>query len=182
MPIRAIQRNLRKYIDDNEQSMCLYFDTETTGLNRPEVIELCIIDENNHVVVDSYFKPKKLIEVGAMRVHGIDNIMLKDKPSFHLIENEIIELFSKFNLFAYNKNYDIEAIYNSTTPANQDKMEKALYRSNCLMQWFADEYNDGKWVKLAKACEYFCIPLENAHKAKNDTAVLVDLHRHLAWQ
>ncbi len=62
-------------------------DTETTGLNEPEVIELAVKKLTNLDIggfywapVVSYYRPSKPIELGAMATHHITSEELQDYP------------------------------------------------------------------------------------------------------
>lgn len=64
----------------------LIFDTETTGINEPEIIEaawLHISDPLNTEVLETYeqrFRPTKLIELGALATHHIMDEDLAGMP------------------------------------------------------------------------------------------------------
>lgn len=95
----------------------IVLDTETTGM-RPEdgnrIIEIGgveIIDRrltgNNYHV---YINPERLVEEEAMKVHGITDEFLADKPVFEEIASEFIKYVSGAELIAHNAPFDMNFI------------------------------------------------------------------------
>ena len=68
----------------------IVLDTETTGLNYKggdRVIEVGCVELINHIPTGKnlqfYFNPEtKQVDEGAIKIHGISNEFLKDKPFF----------------------------------------------------------------------------------------------------
>lgn len=86
----------------------VFFDTETTGLKEPRLVELAYrIDGQPPVSLRC--KPPKPIEIGASMVSHITDKMVaglpafKDRPDYQ----EIKELFENNILVAHNAEYDI---------------------------------------------------------------------------
>jgi len=92
----------------------IILDTETTGL-RPEeghrVIEIGCMEMVSRRLTGNHFhyylNPDRLVDAGAMAVHGITNEFLLDKPRF----NEIVESFMQFidgaELIIHNAPFDL---------------------------------------------------------------------------
>lgn len=97
----------------------LILDTETTGLNSPQVIELAYlpVDENLKADKDSMyqglFKPSKSIEPKALEIHGISMKELEGKPNSSDMKNYAPEVFADNYIIGHNIDYDIDAIKNS---------------------------------------------------------------------
>jgi DNA polymerase-3 subunit epsilon len=73
-------------------------DTETTGLNArlgDRIIEIGCVElvarrfSGNHF--HRYVNPGRAVEEGALRVHGITNDFLQDKPRFAEVAAEFLE-------------------------------------------------------------------------------------------
>lgn len=89
-------------------------DTETTGLDPKDghrIIEIgCIelidrrVTPNNYHV---YINPEREIEAGAMKVHGITNQFLQDKPMFADIVDDFIAYIDGAELIIHNAPFDI---------------------------------------------------------------------------
>lgn len=89
-------------------------DTETTGLSPEQghrIIEIgCVelIDRRvtkNHFHV--YLNPEREVDPGAMRVHGISNQFLADKPLFHEIAKDFVQFIDGAELIIHNAAFDI---------------------------------------------------------------------------
>jgi DNA polymerase-3 subunit epsilon len=92
----------------------LFVDTETTGLNYNKghrVIELGVVEMVNRKLTGSnlhfYFKPDIMVEKEALKVHGISNEFLKDKPLFSEKFNEILHYFNEAELVMHNARFDL---------------------------------------------------------------------------
>ncbi len=87
----------------------IIFDTETTGLNEPEIVSAAWIDANAGAltpITEQRFKPSKPIELGAVATHHIFPDDVKDCPpssSFKLPEGTT-------HIVAYNADFDWIAI------------------------------------------------------------------------
>jgi DNA polymerase-3 subunit epsilon len=93
----------------------IIFDTETTGL-RPEdgerIIEIGAVELENgfptgrsfHVYLNPQGRP---VHPDALRVHGITDQFLADKPAFPAIAAEFMEFIGGANLVAHNAAFDI---------------------------------------------------------------------------
>jgi DNA polymerase-3 subunit epsilon len=89
-------------------------DTETTGLEHREghrIIEIGCVEmierrltrRNFHV----YINPERLVEGGALEVHGITDEFLADKPKFADIAEEFIEFIRGAELIIHNAPFDV---------------------------------------------------------------------------
>ena len=66
----------------------LILDTETTSLDRPEVVDISIIDTRGYRRMDRLVMPKYGIEQGAQRVHwiSIEHLSERQAPTFDIVE------------------------------------------------------------------------------------------------
>ena len=93
----------------------IIFDTETTGL-RPEdgerIIEIGAVELENrfptgrsfHVYLNPQGRP---VHPDALRVHGITDQFLADKPAFPAIASDFMEFIAGAQLVAHNAAFDI---------------------------------------------------------------------------
>lgn len=97
----------------------IVLDTETTGLEEPQVIELAYMPVLNDItfVLDDLacqrFKPNKKIEFEAIGVHGITDAMLRDQPNTKDIVSVMPMVDGAVCIIGHNIEYDINAIKNS---------------------------------------------------------------------
>ena len=92
----------------------IILDTETTGLDTRDghrVIELGCIELVNRKPTGNhlhfYFNPDRLMDQGAMEVHGITQEFLKDKPRFFEKSQEIMEFIKNAELIIHNASFDL---------------------------------------------------------------------------
>lgn len=87
------------------------YDLETTGLDKSkdQIIQIALVkyDWNTKKILDSmnhYVQPvgNYSIPIGAYMVHHINTELLKDKPHFKDIANEVFEFFKGCDVVTYN--------------------------------------------------------------------------------
>ncbi|EPE37283.1 DNA polymerase III, epsilon subunit [Candidatus Photodesmus katoptron Akat1] len=107
----------------NNNSICkkrlIALDTETTGINKDSrahyhghrIIEIGAVEiinrkrtgNNFHV----YIKPDCNIHPDAIKIHGITNEFLMNKPKYHDIHQEFLAFIKDTELIAHNAPFDI---------------------------------------------------------------------------
>ena len=96
----------------------IVLDTETTGMNQlgahyeghciieigaVELINRRYTGNNFHI----YIKPDRPVDPEAIKVHGITDEMLADKPDFSQVANEFIEYIKGAELLIHNAPFDV---------------------------------------------------------------------------
>ncbi len=90
-----------------------YFDTETTGLTDPEMIQFAAVyDSSIFLDTNLFFKPKKEIEVEAMAVHHITPGMVMDCDKVLDHKDNIQHLLDNFLCIAHNLEFDLKVLRN----------------------------------------------------------------------
>ena len=92
----------------------IVLDTETTGLSAESgdrIIELGCVELVNRKLTGRnlhiYFNPERDSHEDALRVHGISNEFLKDKPKFAAQADEILEYLQGAELIIHNAAFDL---------------------------------------------------------------------------
>jgi DNA polymerase III subunit epsilon len=92
----------------------IFLDTETTGLsaaNGDRIIELGCVELVNRKLTGCnlhfYFNPGRDSHEDALKVHGISNEFLRDKPKFGELAEEILEYLSEAELIIHNAAFDV---------------------------------------------------------------------------
>jgi DNA polymerase-3 subunit epsilon len=91
----------------------IVFDTETTGLSPltgDRMVEIGCVELFNRIetgrTFHAYFNPGRSMPSGAEAVHGLSDIFLSDKPSFHDRCEELLEFIGDSPLVAHNASFD----------------------------------------------------------------------------
>lgn len=90
-----------------------FFDLETTGINivKDRIVEIAVLKvspDNTKNIKSWIVNPEISIPEEATLVHGITNQMVKNKPSFKLISNEVFDFIKNCDLAGFNSDrFDI---------------------------------------------------------------------------
>jgi DNA polymerase-3 subunit epsilon len=92
----------------------LFLDTETTGLSAEggdRVIELGCVELVNRKLTGNnlhfYFNPGRDSHEDALKVHGISNEFLRDKPKFQDVVQEILDYVQGAEIIIHNAAFDV---------------------------------------------------------------------------
>jgi DNA polymerase-3 subunit epsilon len=95
----------------------IVLDTETTGLDPNEghrIVEIACLELINHVptkrVFREYINPEREMPEDALRVHGLSNEFLADKPLFEEIAGNFLEFIGEDPLVIHNAEFDLKFI------------------------------------------------------------------------
>ncbi len=92
----------------------IVLDTETTGLEVAQghrVIEVAAVELLDRRLTGRHFhryvNPQRSIDEGALRVHGLDEAFLADKPTFAQIADELCDFLRGGQLVIHNAPFDV---------------------------------------------------------------------------
>jgi DNA polymerase III subunit epsilon len=149
-------------------------DTETTGLENAEIIELGIIDLAGNEIISQRFCPTVKVEPGATQIHGLDNLILDPEPPFYSIMDRLEPLLADRITLIYNAMFDYTAMSHTYNVWNSDL---PVFRNGCVMHWysqFCGEWNDYRgsyrWQKLPGG----------DHSAIGDCKATLSVIKHMA--
>ena len=167
----------------------LFLDTETTGLdNQSEIIELCIIDNEDRVLFDSLIKPIAPIPPDSTHIHGITSAMVADSPNWITVWPKVESILRGSQICIYNADFDLRMIQQTHNrygllwkPSNSET------NLHCMMKLFAQFRGDWdsrrkayRWSSLDDAGKYAKVPLPNTHRALDDTRLARALLYYIA--
>lgn len=96
-----------------KQSRKIVLDTETTGLDyliNDRVIEIAAIELINDKELGrefhTYINPNIKIDEAGIKIHGITNDFVKDKPYFNEIANDFLDFIGDSLIIAHNAEFD----------------------------------------------------------------------------
>lgn len=162
-------------------------DTETTALKRGEICQIAIIDSNGLVELNSLVKTVNPIPSEVTAIHGIDNDMVKDAPSWIDLAPRIRQILDGQLLVVYNAVYDRSFMHQTQELHNLPKIEwKEISEWHCAMEAYAEFYGEinpyygtPKWQKLSVAAERCGVKVENAHTALGDCLMTLGVVNHM---
>jgi len=155
----------------------LYLDTETTGRERnSEIVEVSIIDDMGLVVFESLVKPTRPIPLDVIRIHGITNEMVKDAPNWMSVWPRMREVLASRSVGIYNADFDMRMIRQTLEKFRMPWSPPENFSSFCIMKLYAQykgEWNNMRgsyrWHSLEDAGQQCRIPLQNSHRARDDS-------------
>ena len=163
----------------------IVLDTETTGLEASQghrIIEIgCVemigrrLTGNNY---HQYLQPDRVIDAGAIEVHGITNEFLDDKPRFADVVKDFIEYVDGAELIIHNAPFDVGFInaelqrLNTNTPL----IESYCEITDTLVM--AREKHPGQRNSLDALCQRYDVDntSRTKHGALLDSEILADVY------
>ena len=166
----------------------VYLDTETTGLNPlDEIVEICIIDHDGGVLLNTLVRPTRSIPADVTRVHGITNSMVADAPAWVKVWPQVRDILSGRQVGIYNAEFDLKMMEQSSR-ANRIHFDLSGWKQFCLMKLYAMYYGqvgyrgEFRWQRLEDAARQCRINLHNTHRALDDTLLARAILEHMASQ
>lgn len=163
----------------------IVLDTETTGLNPAEghrIIEIGCVELINRRLTGQHFhvylNPDRLIDEGAIEVHGISNEFLADKPHFVDVVDDFIAFIRDSELVIHNAPFDVGFINHefSKLSASPGKVEEFSQIFDTLT--YARKKHPGQRNSLDALCKRYGI--DNSHRdlhgALLDAEILADVY------
>lgn len=104
---------MHELIDSKSQRQ-IVLDTETTGIDPKQghrIIEIGCVELIERKLTGrhfhAYLNPERLVEEDAIRVHGITNEFLEDKPVFSQVVDDFVEFIRGAELVIHNAPFDV---------------------------------------------------------------------------
>lgn len=164
----------------------IIFDTETTGLSAKDgdrVIEIGAIELVNRFptgkVFHEYLNPEgREVHPDALRIHGISNEQLLDKPTFGEILEKFMEFFGDGGLVAHNASFDMSFINTELARVNMAPLAQSRVIDTLQI---ARRKHPGAQNSLDALCSRYGI--DNSHREKHgallDSEILADVYIEL---
>jgi DNA polymerase-3 subunit epsilon len=146
----------------------IVLDTETTGLNAKlgdRVIEIGCLELLNRRPTGNHFhhylNPERASEEGAVKVHGITDDFLLDKPRFREIAAEFVEYIRDAELIIHNAPFDVEFLEQELALAKLPPLSQHCAGVKDTLK-LAKELHPGKKNSLDALCERYGV--DNTHR------------------
>ncbi len=165
----------------------IFLDTETTGLsheNGDRVIEIGCVEMFNRRLTGNnlhfYINPERDSHEDAIRIHGITNEFLSDKPKFAQLSEAIVSYLQGAEIIIHNAPFDVGFLNAELKRLGQAPLEKIA--SNIIDTLaMAKEIYPGKRNSLDALCSR--LEVDNSgrtlHGALLDAELLADVYINL---
>ena len=162
----------------------IILDTETTGLNPQEghrIIEIGCVEVVNRRLTGkrfhSYINPERIIDSGAIEVHGITNESLENKPVFAAIVKDFVAFIQGAELVIHNAPFDVGFINYEFSRLNNKTGTLSDYCTVFDTLAYARKKHPGQRNSLDALCKRYGI--DNSHRdlhgALLDAEILADV-------
>ena len=137
----------------------VFLDTETTGLNAADgdrIVEIGCIELDNRRrtgrTLHHYVNPQRSSHPDAVRIHGITDDFLADKPPFAAIADEVLAFVEGAEIIIHNAAFDVAFLNAELTRLGRPPFAKHVLRvSDSLLM--AREQFPGKANSLDALCK-----------------------------
>ena len=161
----------------------IFLDTETTGLsaeNGDRIIEIGCVELVNRKLTGNnlhfYLNPERDSHEDALKVHGISNEFLRDKPKFAELAQQIVEYIHGAELIIHNAPFDIGFLNKELERVGKPPIATYIegVRDTLVM---AKEMFPGKRNSLDALCDRFGVDNSGRtlHGALLDAELLADV-------
>lgn len=152
----------------------MILDTETTGLESAEAIEIAIIGMDGTVLLNQRIRPKGAISDGAYQVHQISMEMLADCPTWDQVYWPVRELLEGKQVIVYNAAFDSGILDYSGYLYQLPQLEVNWH---CAMETYAKYY--GEWSRYHGSFKWQRLQ-GGDHSAAGDCQATLALIRRIA--
>lgn len=167
-------------------SRVITLDTETTGISHRyghRVIEIGAVELMGGRITGrqfhSYLQPHRMVDYGALRVHGISDAMLVGKPLFTDKAAELLDFIGGSEVVAHNAPFDVGFLDNELALAGISGGLARYCRITCSLKLARARW-PGQPNKLDDLLQRLCIPVDrNLHGALKDAQLLAQVWPHL---
>lgn len=158
----------------------IVLDTETTGLDPlsgHRIIEIGAIEMVNRRLTGTqfhrYLNPERLVDAGAMAVHGLNNQFLADKPLFADVVAEFLSFIEGAELIIHNAPFDIKFIEHEFRLAMVESPTIASRASVIDTLVMARKMHPGQKNSLDALCKRYKV--SNSHRSLHGALLDADI-------
>jgi DNA polymerase-3 subunit epsilon len=165
----------------------IFLDTETTGLspeNGDRIVEIGCVELLNRKLTGNnlhfYLNPERDSHEDALKVHGISNEFLKDKPKFGEIADELLEYLQGADVLIHNAPFDVGFI-NKELELQKRAPLKTYVNSVADTLAMAKDMFPGKRNSLDALCDRLGVDNSGRtlHGALLDAELLADVYIYM---
>jgi len=165
----------------------IFLDTETTGLspeNGDRIVEIGCVELLNRKLTGNnlhfYINPERDSHEDALKVHGISNEFLKDKPKFGDIADQLLEYLQGADVLIHNAPFDVGFLNKELELKNRPPL-KTYVNSVADTLAMAKDMFPGKRNSLDALCDRLGVDNSGRtlHGALLDAELLADVYIYM---
>jgi DNA polymerase III subunit epsilon len=165
----------------------IFLDTETTGLsaaNGDRIIEIGCVELVNRKLTSNnkhfYLNPGRDSHEDALKVHGISNEFLRDKPKFAEIANDLIAYCEGAEIIIHNAPFDLSFLNKELELIGKEPFKNGVASVTDTLV-MAKEMYPGKRNSLDSLCDRLGVDNSGRtlHGALLDAELLADVYINL---
>jgi DNA polymerase-3 subunit epsilon len=161
----------------------IVFDTETTGISHKEhrVIEIGAVEIVDKMPTGNYYhqfiNPERLIEAGAMKVHGITDERVANEPIFAEVAHDFLNFVGDSPVVAHNASFDMNFMNMEYRLLDMPEMTNEVVDTLAI----ARAKFPGSRASLDALCKRFEVDNTSRvyHGALLDAELLAEVYMHL---
>ena len=163
----------------------IILDIETSGLDFKDghrIIEIGCVELNQKVVgshFHRYINPLKTLTEENIKIHGITNEFLQDKPLFEDVAEEFLNFIKDSSIIAHNANFDIGFLNHELEKLSKPQIDKDRVVDTVVI---ARNRFPGQQVNLdalVKKLKVNSLVDREFHGALKDAKILTDVYLEL---
>jgi len=165
----------------------IFLDTETTGLspeNGDRIVEIGCVELLNRKLTGNnlhfYLNPERDSHEDALKVHGISNEFLKDKPKFGDIAEQLLEYLQDADVLIHNAPFDVGFINKELELNNRPPLKNYVNSVSDTLAMAKDMF-PGKRNSLDALCDRLGVDNSGRtlHGALLDAELLADVYIYM---
>ena len=158
-------------------SSYIVVDVETTGLSkyRHAITEIAALKYSNGKITDEFVtlvNPKREIPRFITKLTGIDNDMVKDKPTIDEVIPSFLDFLGNDVFVGHNAGFDFNFLDYATYAHVKTNIKNPILCTCKLARRLLPELPS---KSLGNLCTHFQINNEQAHRAKSDVLATISL-------
>lgn len=169
---------------DGLMGRLIIMDTETTGFSRDRdrIVEIGALEMVDFKLTrrefHAYINPQKTMSAEVIKIHGLTNSFLGDKPLFEDVAPAFVEFVGEAPLVAHNARFDMGFINASLVRAGRPALTNRVVDTIFM----AKERLSSTRLSLDNLCDRFNVSRASRgqHGALLDARLLADVFVHLA--
>ena len=163
----------------------IILDIETSGLDYKEghrIIEIGCVELNRKEVgshFHQYINPLKTLTEENIKIHGITNEFLEDKPLFEEVAEEFLSFIQDSSIIAHNANFDVGFLNHELEKLSKPQIDKDRVVDTVVI---ARNRFPGQQVNLdalVKKLKVNTLVDREFHGALKDAKILTDVYLEL---